>query len=263
MSTATTTILGHVSRALRFYNQSEIFIGIAKSEPWADENSPPVPDPAARNLGMVINPGYSGTSMDNTNSVATINQDVYKLGYKSFRVTALGANTYEVRDLSDNSLVGDASYGASDVPNDTVIPGVDLLISNTSMTGGDYYEFSVDAIVGLKQVSTKHMVVQDPTGTITYNGQKWLIIDPNDAYDLNCRWVYVEATFEYDELPLNDYRQLGVFTGVIREGSVPGGQVALLPSEIADTGIMEVLDNRKVVYRAIDQKEVVSYIVEH
>lgn len=40
---AVVTIKGHVSRALEFYSKTDLFIGIGKQTPWANESLPPVP----------------------------------------------------------------------------------------------------------------------------------------------------------------------------------------------------------------------------
>lgn len=40
---AVTTLKGHVSRALDFYNKEKIFMGLGKTTPWDNEMSPPIP----------------------------------------------------------------------------------------------------------------------------------------------------------------------------------------------------------------------------
>lgn len=40
---AVTTLKGHVSRALDFYNKPDIYMGIGKTTPWEDEYNPPTP----------------------------------------------------------------------------------------------------------------------------------------------------------------------------------------------------------------------------
>ena len=41
---AVTLLTGHVSRALDFYNKSDIYMGIGRTTPWDEgENNPPTP----------------------------------------------------------------------------------------------------------------------------------------------------------------------------------------------------------------------------
>jgi hypothetical protein len=42
----------------------------------------------------------------------------------------------------------------------------------------------------------------------------------------------------------------------------PNGTVALLPSDVEERGILEVVDYRKVINRQIDQRENLTMIVE-
>lgn len=52
---AVTTLDGHVSRALDFYNKSEIYFGIGRTTPWEDESKPPDP----KNTDKMVEPiGY-------------------------------------------------------------------------------------------------------------------------------------------------------------------------------------------------------------
>lgn len=167
---AITTNMGHVSRALDFFNHPDIFFGISRTAPWADELTPPAPDPAT---------------------------------------------------------------------------------------------LSLDGAIGFKAIENKYLVVPDPTnGTITYRDSKWSIIDPATAIANNCRWVYIEAWLRYDELPIVQYRQVGVVTRLTRANGVAANKMALLPSEVSNQGMVEILDNRKAVYRQIDQKELLSLVIE-
>jgi hypothetical protein len=53
---ATTTVGGHVSRALEFFERPDTYVGIGKSTPWEDENVPPNPIQTKTTLDEVI--GY-------------------------------------------------------------------------------------------------------------------------------------------------------------------------------------------------------------
>jgi hypothetical protein len=263
MATATTTTAGHVARALRFFEEDELFLGIAVTEPWDNEEIPDTADPEAVNIGKISGHTYSGASLNSSNARATLNTDPFELGVLTYRVTALSATTYEVRRLDNNSIVGSSSYTAQANPRTDIIPGVSLLVSNTSMTTGHQYTFKVDGPIGFKAIEQRYMVVPDVSGTIDYRGQRWAIVSPTDAFDLGARYVYVQAVLRYDELPLTDFRQIGLFSGLTRKVGVSNVDQSLLPNQVETTGALELIDNRQVITRNVNQKETISFIIEH
>ena len=126
----------------------------------------------------------------------------------------------------------------------------------------DFGTANLTGVIGYKKVERMHLVVPDVNGSISYRDSKWRQIDRNDAMQERSRWVYLECTLMYDELPLQTYRQIGLFSGLEMEENVPPGKYALLPNEVQNPGILEVVDNRKPSSREIDQKEIISLIVE-
>lgn len=121
---------------------------------------------------------------------------------------------------------------------------------------------TVDELIGMKRVSTKSLVTPDQDGTVIYRDKVWRRITPEEAIRLKAHWVYLEASIYYDELPDTNYRQIGVYSRVqIKDGIAPLKQV-ILPEEIEDTGILEILDCRKVVTRNEDSKDTFSMIIE-
>lgn len=121
---------------------------------------------------------------------------------------------------------------------------------------------SLDELIGMKRVSTKSLVVPDQDGTVIYRDKIWRRITPDEAIRLKAHWVYIEASIYYDELPDKSYRQIGVFSRVkLKDGISPLKQI-ILPEEIEDTGVLEILDYRKVVTRNEDTKDTFSMIVE-
>lgn len=118
-------------------------------------------------------------------------------------------------------------------------------------------------IIGYKAIETKNMVIPDEVnGTILYRGGKWRIVTSDQATCIaeGSRWVYLSCAIIYDELPLVSYRQIGVYTGLQR---APGNvNTTLLPQEVVDNGILEILDNRQPSSRQIDQKDTLSIIIE-
>ena len=285
MATTSTTISGHVARAIRLYQEPELFIGISSSQPWPDDSAGiaesgagfalPSVNIHARNLGRVYTTATPSASMT---SIVTKLTPVSFVGptpvgggnpYNSvtFKVTALSSNTYEIRYANTdyvNQLINPAvaSYTASNTANTTAIPGVSLLVPATiNMTAGHTYFFAVDSIVGVKKVEQLELVIPDPTGTIIYRGQNWKIVSVAEAYDKEARYVYISATFMYDEVPLNSYRQIGVFSQLQRSTQGAGKDV-LISSDIANLGVCELIEHRKVIERAIDQRETFAFVIE-
>ncbi len=256
------TVHSHVFRALAFYDAPNTFVGIAKSQAWSNEASPPTPTTAEQNLGYISSQVYTGTSLNSVNCFARINNSLFIGGVKQYRINALSSSTYEVRDVTfglPGSLVGLSSYTTQTGARTDIITGLDIVVSET-ITPGDSYSFTMDGIIGFKLVSLKQMVIPDPSGTITYNGSTWSVVSPANAYTLNSRWVYVKAEIVYDELPVGQYRQEGVFTNLTRNGGVTAQ--AVLPSQVSSVGQLHGLVNRGVITRDSESIQDVNFIIE-
>ncbi len=118
-------------------------------------------------------------------------------------------------------------------------------------------------IIGFKRVEFKAMVVQDDAGTLDYRNVKWRVVDPENAVKEGARWVYVATGLSYNELPVeNPYRQIGVHTGLKPVEGVLSTLYALLPNQVSDEGLLEVIDYRKPVYRDMDVRERIKLILE-
>lgn len=120
----------------------------------------------------------------------------------------------------------------------------------------------LDELIGMKRVDVKSLVYPDDEGSIIYRDQIWRKISPEEAIELGSHWVYIEASIYYDDLPASAYRQIGVFSRVKSVETVPQNSQILLPEDIADVGILEVLDQRKVVTRNEDSRDTFSMIIE-
>lgn len=121
---------------------------------------------------------------------------------------------------------------------------------------------NLDELIGMKKVNTKSLVVPDPDGTVIYRDKVWRRITPEDAIRLQSHWVYIEASIYYDELPDTNYREIGVYSRVKLKDGVSPLKAVILPEEIEDTGVLEIIDYRKVVTRNEDTKDTFSMIVE-
>lgn len=134
-------------------------------------------------------------------------------------------------------------------------PDFTLPLENVSDT-------TLQELVAYKKTEVKHLVVPDANGTIAYRQRRWRIVPEAQAVAEGARWVYLQTTLAYDEVPLTDYRQIGVFSRLVKQSSVPAGQLALLPKDVSNSGILEVTDNRRVITRQLDQKEILELVIE-
>lgn len=121
---------------------------------------------------------------------------------------------------------------------------------------------TLDELIGMKKVEVKSLVVPDEEGTVVYRDQTWRKISADEAIKLGAHWVYIEASIYYEELPAVSYRQIGVFSRVSLKEGVSSSKSVILPSDIKDVGILEVLDQRKVVTRNEDSRDTFSMIIE-
>lgn len=255
---------GRVRRALRFFEEAEVFMGYAVAGAWADEEVPDAPSPDAKTIGLIRDVSFTGTSFNTANVSVKLNTKPVEItAVTEYELTALTATTYELRNKDTAALIGAASYPVGATVQETILPGLSILVNEPALTPGDKMTFTVDPATGFRLVGVKHMCVPDPAGTLVHRDTNYRIVDAADAQDEQAYYVYIEATFDYDNLPVKPYRQVGVFTGLTRKTGVTLGQERLLPTEVEDVGVLEVLDNRKVIYRDADSRQNYSFIVEH
>lgn len=121
----------------------------------------------------------------------------------------------------------------------------------------------VEEPAAYKKVTEKKMVVPDEAnGTIVYMGNKYREVSSGNAETEKSRWVYVSIELVGVEAPIVSFRQVGLYSRLQVKSTVPAGKVVLLPADILDTGLLEIIDNRKVTHRQEDQSERLSFIVE-
>ena len=121
---------------------------------------------------------------------------------------------------------------------------------------------TLEELIGMKRVEIKSLVYPDEEGTVVYRDRTWRKISSEEAIELGAHWVYIESSILYDDFPETAYRQIGVFSRVELNDDVPVTQNVLLPENIKSTGILEILDQRKVVTRNEDSKDTFSMIIE-
>lgn len=119
-------------------------------------------------------------------------------------------------------------------------------------------------VIGYKKAEYKSFVVQDDiNGTLDYRNTKWRVVNKEDAATAGARWVYVSTELLYEELPTElPYRCIGVYTGLTLADGVSSSKFNLLPSEVKDAGLLQVIDYRKPIYRNTDVKEKIKLILE-
>lgn len=137
-------------------------------------------------------------------------------------------------------------WGDPDVPPDPTSNTTDLL-----------------EIIGYKKVELKFLVTPDEdNGTLSYMGRNWAIVQSNDIYTRGAKWLYLETTILPEDLPLGRYRQIGIYTGLIKAAGVSPAKYALLPTEVMDNGTLEILDNRGDTNRLPDTKDTLKVMIE-
>ena len=120
----------------------------------------------------------------------------------------------------------------------------------------------ITELIGLKRIEYKSLVVPDDEGTLVYREKSWRKVSVEEAIQHKARWVYIEASIYYDEFKATAYRQIGVHSMVPLQDEVPENTSVLLPNQIKNQGILEILDQRKVVNRNEDSKDTFSMIIE-
>lgn len=125
------------------------------------------------------------------------------------------------------------------------------------------YGQTISEIVALKRADQVRFVLPDDTnGTIEQVGQKWRIIDEEEARATDCRWVYIQAWLRYDEFPLCTYRQTGVYAGTLLAQGLPVNKQVATMDEIVDLGFLLTVTNQSPVEREATNRESIEYILE-
>ncbi|WP_099321085.1 hypothetical protein [Anaerococcus sp. Marseille-P3625] len=120
---------------------------------------------------------------------------------------------------------------------------------------------NLDELVGMKKADRVSMVIPDESGEIEYAKIKFKTLTKEEALKLKSRWVLIESTIYFDELPPVTYRQIGIFSRVTPKNGNENKRI-LLPEDIEDVGVLEVIANRKVTTRQSDTKDSYFMIIE-
>lgn len=123
-------------------------------------------------------------------------------------------------------------------------------------------ETNVEEVIGFKKVDQFYFVVEDEVGgNLTFRGKTWRIVTVDNIFIEQSRWIYVSASIVGDELPLSEYRQVGLYSGLVPSFGFENADV-LLPNQIDNSGVLEILGNRKFTPRQADQTEKAILIME-
>jgi len=234
---AMSTMEGHTSRALDFYAKDDIYFAIGKTTPWADELQPPVLTLHTRLQEIV---GYK--QVDTKYLLVPVTEG------GTLQYSGQSWKTVSIPFLRE--LTSSASTGTNILELDDV----------TGIEEGDKLRVEKEFYSEVSDVNQGNSTI-----TISDNlDQDYEIGDKVEfgAISEGSRWVYVGTTIVYDELPLIEFRQVGLVSGLIRVTGIPPAQNVLLPNEVEDYGILEVIQNRRKVTRSIDQRERLSLILE-
>lgn len=120
---------------------------------------------------------------------------------------------------------------------------------------------NLDELIGMKKADRVSMVIPDETGDIEYAQIKFKTLTKEEALKKKSRWVLIESTIYFEELPPIAYRQIGIFSRVKPVSGKENSKI-LLAKDIEDVGILEVLANRKVTTRQSDTKDTFFMVVE-
>jgi hypothetical protein len=249
MSNATSTSSSHTSRALDLFNSDTLYVGIGQQSPWDDENNPPQTDPTSLEINQLI-------GLKKAEDVYMVVED--ELGgiqYRDSQWRIIPPVRYKFQLLTSagEGAMSITIQSSDPARLDSLTTGSKVMLQNGSITG---YTGTIQGISGTGSQRTLSL----DTGLDTTYGVgttvHWGLIAEG------CRAVFIAAWIRYDELPLYPYRVIGVFNRVTTIEGVNPGKLSLLPNEILDFGILELIEYRRSVSRDQDQKEYISVVVE-
>lgn len=122
---------------------------------------------------------------------------------------------------------------------------------------------SISDIFAYQKIVSKYLVYKvDTGGDITYKGYSFKKVDVADAYANDAYFLYLEASFNYDELPIKTYRQLGLYVDLVPSSGSTNNQV-LLPYQVDSVGVLEYIMNFEAIARAADNIDTARVIIQY
>lgn len=120
---------------------------------------------------------------------------------------------------------------------------------------------NLEELIGMKKAERVTLVKPDDNGDIEYSGIRFKTVSVDNAIEEKARWVLIETTIAFKDLPPTDYRQIGIYSHVRPKSTATNSDI-LLAKDIENVGILEVINNRKVVTRQSDTKDTYRMIIE-
>jgi hypothetical protein len=230
----------HVARAIEFFKRNDKYFGIGRVSAWDNETAPPAPDSNLYNIQELV--GLK--KVDNCYLVIQDENGSIEYRDSKWRI---------VPETLETSLSTTVSSGGFDIQLQSLL-GVTL---GSKLRVDDKYEGVITA-------------VDSPNNTVTLDTAAPSLINAGakvigGAVVEGARWVYVDSYLRYEQFPLVTYRQVGVYS-MVQPANLDIMKSAAYSTEAVDeytkTGILEVVDNRKPTPREVDQKELLSLIIE-
>lgn len=237
---AIAVIQGHVQRAIDFYNKEGKFFVIGGTRPWVDETTPDAPD--INDYKLLDTVGYK--KVDNCYLVVPDEKGTISYRTQNWRIVPAPYST----PLLDGVLVGGTTLHVSSTAG--------MNIGNKLRIGTLYEGIIVDMNVSTSIVTLDTPAPQEIlVDTIVYGG----------ALIEGAKYVYADCYLNYDQFPIVTYRQIGLCSEV-----TPANESVLRTATYSATGldeftfggVLEILDNRAPSTRDIDQRELLSVIIE-
>jgi len=99
---------------------------------------------------------------------------------------------------------------------------------------------------------------------IFHGGKKYRIIPYDDAVDKVARWLYLFVWLDPGDFNgyEGEYRQAGLFSRLEKMEDIPEDKHDLIPEEVKDVGILEVLSNRVPEHIGGEVSRAVSFMIE-
>lgn len=237
MAIATTD--GHVNRALDFFHHKGKYFIIGGTKPWADETTPPQPSIDSFMLNDVV--GLKRVD----NLFLVVPDEKGSIQYRS-------QNWRRVQESITTNIVGQSLTKGNQTIQLSSLTGI---AEGTKLRIGNAYEGVVQSIKGNSIILDTKAPADFKIGTPIIGG----------AIVEKAKYVYMDCYLNYDTFPLCTYRQIGLCTD-----AQPNNQDILKGAEYSTSGkdeytslgVLEIIDNRIPATRDINQREMISLIVE-
>ena len=109
--------------------------------------------------------------------------------------------------------------------------------------------------VGRRVVDEVHFVTADPEGEIVVpTGRYRLSADPTNH-------LFIRVRFDFEDAATSVVREQGLFVGTQTDPALPIGQKFFIPAQVADPGILLVLQHSVPIVRQPSTRETFEFVV--